>query len=222
MNEVPGVARIRFASPHPRHVTDRLIEAVASLPHVCKHLHLPVQSGSNRILQAMRRRHTREEYLDLVGRLRSRVSGIQLSTDIIIGFPGEGDSDFRDTLSLVGEVGYSAMFSFKYSERPNTLASKRMADDVAEEVKTERLMELQERQREIQLRLNEAKIGTRAGVLVDGVSRRHLTDLTGRTSGNTVVNFPGDAGLLGRVVAVEVTHAGPNSLWGRVAADQLP
>ena len=123
--------RIRFASPHPRHTGTRLIEAVRDLPRVCKHFHLPVQSGSSRILQAMRRRHTREEYLDLVDAIRESIPGVTLSTDMIVGFPGETTADFEETLSLTEAAQYHSMFSFKYSPRPNTLASKRMPDDVS-------------------------------------------------------------------------------------------
>jgi tRNA-2-methylthio-N6-dimethylallyladenosine synthase len=217
LNAVPGVERIRFASPHPRHVSDRQIEALRSLPRVCKHLHLPVQSGSTRVLAAMRRRHTREEYLSLVSRLKDRVSGVQLSTDMIVGFPGESASDFADTLSLIREVGFHSMFSFKYSERPGTLAASRLRDDVPDDEKTARLTALQELQREIQHRLHQASVGSRVQVLVDGVSRRHSTDLTGRTSGNTVVNFAGAAQLLGAMVWVDVTRAGPNSLQGVIS-----
>jgi tRNA-2-methylthio-N6-dimethylallyladenosine synthase len=218
LNAVPGVERIRFASPHPRHVSDRQIEALRSLPRVCKHLHLPVQSGSTRVLAAMRRRHTREEYLSLVSRLKDRVSGVQLSTDMIVGFPGESASDFADTLSLIREVGFHSMFSFKYSERPGTLAASRLRDDVPDDEKTARLTALQELQREIQHRLHQASVGSRVQVLVDGVSRRHSTDLTGRTSGNTVVNFAGAAQLLGAMVWVDVTRAGPNSLQGVISS----
>jgi tRNA-2-methylthio-N6-dimethylallyladenosine synthase len=215
VDAVPGIRRIRFSSPHPRHVTPRLIEAMRDLPHVCKHLHLPVQSGSTRILAAMRRRHTREEFLDLVGRLRDRVSGVQLSTDMIVGFPGETDADFADTLSLVEEVGFHSMFSFKYSERPGTLAARRLADDVPESEKAGRLAALQGRQLHIQAALHAAAIGSTVEVLVDGVSRRRGTELSGRTGGNTVVNFPGDASRLGSIEAVRIERAGPNSLWGR-------
>lgn len=215
--EVPGIARIRFASPHPRHVTPRLVEAVAELPAVCKHIHLPVQSGSTRILSAMRRRHTREDYLSLVADLKARVPGLQLSTDMIVGFPGETAEDFADTLSLVGLVEYHSMFSFKYSERPNTLASKRMPDDVPEEEKSARLQALQDAQREIQGRLHASLVGAEVEVLVDSVSRRRDTELSGRTTGNTVVNFPGNPDLLGSLVRVRIERAGPNSLWGRVA-----
>ncbi|MEW5982447.1 MAG: tRNA (N6-isopentenyl adenosine(37)-C2)-methylthiotransferase MiaB [Acidobacteriota bacterium] len=216
VDAIPGIRRIRFASPHPRHVTPRLIDALATLPAVCRHLHLPVQSGSTRILQAMRRRHTRDDYLRLVDALRRRVPDIQLSTDMIVGFPGETEDDFADTLSLVGHVRFHAMFSFKYSERPNTLAAKRLTDSVPETEKSRRIVELQERQRDIQLRLHARAVGSSPTVLVDGVSRRRDAELSGRTTGNTVVNFPGSADLLGQFVAVRIERAGPNSLWGQV------
>jgi tRNA-2-methylthio-N6-dimethylallyladenosine synthase len=218
VDATPGVRRVRFASPHPRHVTPRLIEAMAGLPSVCKHIHLPVQSGSTRILQAMRRRHTREEFLDLVEALRARVPGIQLSTDMIVGFPGETAADFMETLSLVEAVRFHSMFSFKYSERPNTLAAKRLPDEVPEEEKSSRIIELQALQREIQLTLHERLVGTRPEVLVDGVSRRRDSELSGRTTGNTVVNFPGAEALVGQFVRVRVERAGPHSLWGRIDA----
>jgi len=216
VDSVPGIRRIRFASPHPRHVTPRLIEALRDLPHVCKHLHLPVQSGSTRVLAAMRRRHTREEYLDLVHAVKTGVPGIQLSTDMIVGFPGETLEDFADTLRLVEAVGFHSMFSFKYSERPGTLAAKRLADDVPEAEKDRRLGVLQAMQKGIQEPLHAAAVGSTVEVLVDSVSRRRATELSGRTTGNTVVNFPGDADLLGSLVAVEIARAGANSLWGQV------
>ena len=150
LNEIDGLERIRFASPHPRHVTPRMIEALRTLPKVCRHLHLPVQSGSTDVLRAMRRRHTREEYLELVARLREAMPDIALSTDMIVGFPGERAEDFEQTLSLTEAVRYHSMFSFKYSPRPNTLALKRMPDDVPEEEKTRRIVELQALQGRIQ------------------------------------------------------------------------
>ena len=216
VDSVAGIRRIRFASPHPRHVTPRLIDALRDLPHVCKHLHLPVQSGSTRVLAAMRRRHTREEYLELVRAVKSGVPGIQLSTDMIVGFPGETHEDFADTLSLVEAVGFHSMFSFKYSERPGTLAAKRLADDVPEVEKDRRLGALQAMQKGIQGPLHAAAVGSTVEVLVDSVSRRRATELSGRTSGNTVVNFPGDAELLGSLVMVDIERAGANSLWGQV------
>ncbi|HXE79193.1 MAG TPA: tRNA (N6-isopentenyl adenosine(37)-C2)-methylthiotransferase MiaB [Vicinamibacterales bacterium] len=224
VHEVDGVERIRFASPHPRHTGPRLIEAIRDLPKVCKHIHLPVQSGSTRILQAMRRRHTREQYLELVARLREAVPGITLSTDMIVGFPGETVDDFEQTLSLTEAVRYHSMFSFKYSPRPKTLASKRLPDDVSETEKTARIVALQALQREIQRGLHEAAVGTVVEVLVESVSRRRETELSGRTSGNTVVNFPAPADTpggvgrewIGRTVRVRVERAGPHSLWGEL------
>ena len=218
VNEVPGLLRIRFASPHPRHVTPRLVEAIRDLPRVCKHLHLPIQSGSTRILAAMRRRHTREDYLDLVASLKEQVPGVQLSTDMIVGFPGESREDFAETLTLVEAVRFHSMFSFKYSERPDTLAARRLPDDVPEEDKARRLASLQDRQKAVQRALHEQAVGTCVEVLVDSVSRRRDTDLSGRTSGNTVVNFPGLASQLGSLVAVTIERAGPHSLWGRAGS----
>ncbi len=217
VHEVPGIDRIRFASPHPRHTSDRLIAAVRDLPKLCKHLHLPVQSGSSRVLALMRRRHTREEYLDLVARIRAAIPNVQLSTDMIVGFPGETEADFDETLSLTEAVGYHSMFSFKYSERPNTLASKRMPDDVTDEEKKRRIVALQSLQRSVQSNLFQRSIGTTHPVLVEATSRRHGWELTGRTSGNTVVNFPGPPEWLGRLVDVTIRRAGPNSVWGEAA-----
>lgn len=215
VNDVPGVHRIRFASPHPRHVGTRLLEAIRDLPKVCKHLHLPVQSGSTRVLTAMRRRYSREQYLALVDEVRNVIPNITISTDMIVGFPGETAVDFEETLSLTARVRYHSMFSFKYSPRPNTLASKRMPDDVAEEDKTSRIVALQQLQRDVQLELHEAMVGTITEVLTDATSRRRPQELSGRTTGNTVVNFPGVPEWIGKLIPVQLERAGPNSLFGR-------
>ena len=217
IHNVDGIERIRFASPHPRHFDDRFLAAMARLPKICRHLHLPVQSGSTRVLAAMRRRYTRESYLDLVARIRETLPDVALSTDMIVGFPGETDADFDDTLSLTATVGYQSMFSFKYSPRPNTLAAQRLADDVAEEVKTQRIMTLQALQRDVQTGLNSALVGRTMGVLVDAASRRRATELSGRTSTNVVVNLPGPAEWIGRTVPVRIERSGPHSVWGRYA-----
>jgi tRNA-2-methylthio-N6-dimethylallyladenosine synthase len=222
VHAVEGIDRIRFASPHPRYVTLRLLEAMSRLPKVCRHLHLPVQSGSTRVLAAMRRRYTRDSYLDLVGRVREQMPEVAISTDMIVGFPGETDRDFEETLSLTRLVGFHGMFSFKYSPRPNTLAEKRLADDVPEAVKTERIVALQAVQREIQTGLNERLVGRTVEVLVDAVSRRRETEVSGRTAGNVVVNTPGGADLLGRFVAVRIERAGAHSVWGQRAAKAGP
>jgi tRNA-2-methylthio-N6-dimethylallyladenosine synthase len=214
LDAIEGLERVRFASPHPRHVTDRLIAAIRDLPKVCRHLHLPVQSGSSRVLAAMRRRHTREEYLDLVERLRAAIPDIALSTDMIVGFPGETAEDFAETITLTEAVRYHSMFSFKYSPRPNTLALKRLPDDVPEEEKTRRIVALQAAQKEIQLEIYRGYVGSAMEVLVDSRSRRRAWELSGRTSGNTVVNFAGEPADLGTTQLVRITAANPNSLTG--------
>jgi tRNA-2-methylthio-N6-dimethylallyladenosine synthase len=220
LSNVNGVERIRFASPHPRHVTPRMIEALRTLPKVCRHLHLPVQSGSTRVLSAMRRRHTRERYLELLAELRAAMPDIALSTDMIVGFPGETEAEFEDTLSLVEQARYHSIFSFKYSPRPNTLALKRLPDDVSEEEKTRRIVALQALQKRIQGELFEAAVGRIEPVLVDSRSRRRDWELSGRTSGNTVVNLAGDPSWLGRILNVRITAANPNSLRGEAVLDE--
>jgi tRNA-2-methylthio-N6-dimethylallyladenosine synthase len=216
VHEIPGVERIRFASPHPRHVTRRLLEAYRELPRICRHLHLPVQSGSTRVLTAMRRRYSRERYLDILEEVRAAVPDICLSTDMIVGFPGETAADFEDTLSLTARARFHSMFSFKYSPRPRTLAIKRMAVDVAESEKTRRIVELQALQREIQFDLHRQSVGRVEQVLIDSTSRRREHELSGRTSGNVVVNFPGEGAWLGRLAQVRITTPGPNSVRGEV------
>jgi len=222
VSNVAGIERIRFASPHPRHVTRRMMDAMRDLPKVCRHLHLPVQSGSTRVLQGMRRRHTREEYLDLVAALRETMPDLALSTDMIVGFPGETDADFEETLSLTAAARYHSMFSFKYSPRPNTLALKRMPDDVSEAEKTRRIVALQALQRDIQGELFAAAVGRVERVLVDATSRRRDWELSGRTSGNTVVNFRGDRWWVGSIVPVRIPAANPNSLRGAALAGAGP
>jgi tRNA-2-methylthio-N6-dimethylallyladenosine synthase len=216
VHAVDGIERIRFASPHPRHVSSRFLETMARLPKICRHLHLPVQSGSTRVLDAMRRRYTRESYLDLIGRIRESLPDVALSTDMIVGFPGETAAEFDETLTLTAAVRFHSMFSFKYSPRPNTLADKRLADDVHEDEKTRRIVALQALQRDIQSELNEELVGRTVDVLVDAVSRRREVELSGRTSGNIVVNLPGPAEWMGRTLPVHVERAGPHSVWGTV------
>ena len=202
VHDTPGVERIRFASPHPRHVSERLIAAIRDLPKVCKHLHLPRAIGLHpRAGRDAPPLHAASRISTPSQRVRGAVPGIALSTDVIVGFPGETGEDFEETLSLLDAVRYHSIFSFKYSERPNTLASKRLTDDVPEEEKTRRIVELQALQRRIQLGLFEAVVGRTFDVLVDAASRRRDWELSGRTSGNTVVNLPGPREWIGR------THA---------------
>jgi tRNA-2-methylthio-N6-dimethylallyladenosine synthase len=216
IHKVDGVDRIRFASPHPRHFSQRFLDAMKRLPKIARHLHLPVQSGSTRVLDAMRRRYTRDSYLDLVASIREQLPEVSLSTDMIVGFPGETAQDFDETMSLTEQVRFHSMFSFKYSPRPNTLAEKRMPDDVDEDEKTRRIVALQGLQRSIQQELNEALVGSHVEVLVDAASRRRDSEVSGRTSQNVVVNFPGVPEMIGRLATVRVERAGAHSVWGRL------
>ena len=215
IHDVTGIERIRFASPHPRHVDDRFIGAMERLPKVCRHLHLPVQSGSTAVLQSMRRRYTRDGYLALVEQIRDRLPEVALSTDMIVGFPTETAADFEETLTLTSMVRYHSMFSFKYSPRPNTLAEQRLPDTVTEDEKTRRIVALQALQRDIQSELNAGLVGRTVDVLVDAASRRRDTELSGRTSTNVVVNLPGPTAWIGRLMPVVIERAGPHSVWGR-------
>jgi tRNA-2-methylthio-N6-dimethylallyladenosine synthase len=210
--QVDGLRRIRFASPHPVGFTDDLLDAMSSHPQICNHVHLPVQSGSTRVLRAMGRGYTRETYLDIVAKIRRAPRPMAISTDIIVGFPGETEADFRNTLGLLDEVEYDSVFSFKYSPRPNTPALA-LGDDIPEEEKGSRLTSLQERQKLIQYNKNAGMQGQVFEVLVDGRPRSHFT-LSGRLSNNRVVNFDGPDDLMGRIVKVQITGFAANSLKG--------
>lgn len=212
LSEIEGLLRIRFTSPHPAAFSDELLEVMASCPTVCNQIHLPVQSGSTKVLKAMRRGYTRESYLDVIGKIRQAPRAISISTDFIVGFPGETEADFQDTLSLIDEVQYDSVFSFKYSPRPNTAALE-LTGEVSEEEKGERLRKLHERQQLIQYNKNAAYLGRTMEVLVDDTARNRFT-LAGRTSDNRIVNFDGPATLMGRMVRVEITGFTPHSLKG--------
>jgi tRNA-2-methylthio-N6-dimethylallyladenosine synthase len=215
--EVPDLARLRYTSPHPRHLTDALIDAHAELPVLARHVHLPVQSGSDRVLKRMLRRYTRAHYLARVAALKERVPGVTLSTDIIVGFPGETEEDFEATLSLVREAGFVAAFAFKYSPRPFTPALK-LDDDVPEEVKDERLQRLLA-QVEVQQSAHLASlVGTRQDVLVEGPSRGDATRFTGRTSRNEIVHViaPEGEDPSGAIVSTSIESAFKHSLLGRM------
>ena len=208
-----GLRRIRFTTSHPLHLRKPIIAAMAEVPEVCNHLHLPFQSGSSRILRLMRRGYDRGGYLEKIRQLRAAIPEISVSTDVIVGFPGETESDFEETLSLAGEVGFDQMFSFIYSPRPGTEAAMAY-DGVPHEMKVARLMELQAMQREIQLERNLRLVGRRVEVLVEGRSRRDPGEWAGRTTTNRVVNFPSGRAQVGELAEVRVTEAGPNSLRG--------
>jgi tRNA-2-methylthio-N6-dimethylallyladenosine synthase len=212
--DVAGMRRVRFTTSHPRDFGADIVAALENEPKLCNHVHLPVQSGSTRVLREMVRTYTREEYLEKIAMLRQAKRPIAITTDIIVGFPGETDADFAETLSLLEEVRYDSLFSFKYSPRPNT-PSLGMPDAISEEEKSRRLGILQEKQREIQSERNGKLVNTEFDVLVSGKSRRE-NQWSGHTSCHRVVNFTSqERNLLGTYVQVQVTGAGPNSLVGR-------
>ena len=212
--DVPGIRRVRFASPHPNYFSDDLLEVIASHETICNHVHLPVQSGSTRILRAMNRGYTRMNYLEIARKIRSAPARITISTDIIVGYPGETEADFQDTLSIVDTVRYTGVFSFKYSPRPRTTAYD-LPDDVPEKEKSRRLALLQERQREIQCEMNAAYVGQKDVVLVESNARSRMR-LVGRTADNRIVNFDGSDELIGSFTQVEITGFGPNSFKGKL------
>lgn len=213
--DVQGVERIRYTTSHPLDFSDSLIEAYASVPQLVNHLHLPVQSGSDDILRAMKRGHTRQEYLDKITRLRQVRPDISLSSDFIIGFPGESDEDFEDTMALIEEVTFDTSFSFIYSARPGTPAAA-LDDPTPMQVKKQRLARLQTRLREQADQISAAMVGSTQTVLVVGPSKKDKRQLAARTENNRVVNFDGTAELMGGFAEVEITAALPNSLGGRL------
>ena len=215
VNAVDGIRRIRYMSSHPKDLSPRLMAAIAQNDKVCHHMHLPVQSGSTAILERMNRRYTREGYLQLVEDLRRTVPDIELTTDVIVGFPGETDRDFEDTLSLMDEVGYAAAFTFKYSPRKGTRAAE-MEDQIPEAIKKERLKALNELQAKKTAENNQKYLGHRGEVLVEGFDRRQETILFGKLDTFKMVYFPGDEGLLGTYQTVQVTECARNSLLGRM------
>ncbi len=214
---IDGVERIRFTTSHPLEFDDSLIEAYASVPKLANHLHLPVQSGSDRILALMKRGYTALEFKDKIRRLRAVRPDITITSDFIVGFPGESERDHAATMKLVREVGFDLSFSFLYSRRPGTPAAA-LPDDVPAEEKTARLVALQALLEEQSQAINRSMIGTRQRILVVRPSRRDGSELAGRTENNRWVNFPGPATLLGRFVEVEVIEARPHSLRGRLLA----
>jgi tRNA-2-methylthio-N6-dimethylallyladenosine synthase len=217
--DIPGVERIRYTTSHPREFTQRLIDTYAKVPKLVSHLHLPVQSGSDRILAAMKRGYTVLEYKSIIRRIRAARPDIALATDFIVGFPGETEADFEATLRLLEEVNFDHSFSFVYSPRPGTPAAG-MADDTPQEIKLQRLHRLQA-QLDRQVRAySEAMVGSVQRVLVEGPSKKDPNELMGRTENNRVVNFAGNARLIGHFVEVTITRALPNSLRGEVLTSE--
>ena len=213
---IPGLLRLRYTTSHPANLDDELIAAHGSIGILAPHLHLPVQSGSDRILRRMHRKHTVGQYLDKIDRLRAARPGIQISSDFIVGFPGETDADFAATMELIDAVRFDQSFSFKYSQRPNTPALK-LKDSVPEAVKEDRLAVLQGRINGLAQGYAQALVGTQQAVLITGPSRRDAQELTGKTACNRAVNLAGSMDWVGQMLDVEITAALPNSLRGRAA-----
>ena len=217
VGEVPDIRRVRFTTSHPRDFGRDIVEAIDAVPALCNQVHLPVQSGSSRVLGLMQRLYTREQYLERIGWMKAARRPISISTDIIVGFPGENEEDFEQTLSLLDEVGYDSVFSFKYSPRPNTPALK-FIDHIPDQEKARRLAVLQEKQRQIQNRNNQKHVGEVLEVMVEGYNPAR-GQWIGRTTQNKVLNFTAsEDAASGSYVKVRVTQAFPNSLVGELAA----
>ncbi|HQA12231.1 tRNA (N6-isopentenyl adenosine(37)-C2)-methylthiotransferase MiaB [Zoogloea sp.] len=215
VHEIPGIERLRYTTSHPREMTQRVVEAYAKLPKLVSHLHLPVQAGSDRVLAAMKRGYTVLEYKSLVRKLRAARPDISLSSDFIIGFPGETEADFEATMKLIDDLGFDSSFSFVYSSRPGTPAAD-MADDTPQDVKLARLSRLQKRIDEQASAISAGMVGSVQRVLVEGPSRKDPNELAGRTDNNRIVNFAGNPRLIGTFVDVTIVSALPHSLRGEI------
>jgi tRNA-2-methylthio-N6-dimethylallyladenosine synthase len=213
--DIAGITRIRYTTSHPKEVTQRLIDVYARVPKLVSHLHLPVQHGSDRILSAMKRGYTVLEYKSTIRKLRAARPGISLSSDFIVGFPGETDEDFAKLMQLVDDVAFDSSFSFIYSARPGTPAAA-LHDDTPRDVKLKRLQTLQAAIEANARRIGASRVGTRQRILVEGASRRDAQELMGRTECNRIVNFKGAPRLVGTMIDVTITEALPHSLRGEV------
>ncbi len=218
VSEISGIERIRYTTSHPKEFSDRLIEAYGKLPKLANHVHLPVQSGSDRILAAMKRGYTHDWYLDRVAKLRAVRPDIYIATDIIVGFPGETEDDYNETMRLIDEVKFDASFSFVYSKRPGTPAAE-LPDDTPQELKLKRLQHLQAVIEENAKRLSEAMLGNVERCLVFDHARRGEGQLSARTDNNRVVNFKGDASLIGKMVNVRITEVFAHTLGGELVEE---
>lgn len=217
IHEIDGIERIRFTTSHPKDLSEELIHAFSILKKLCEHIHLPFQSGSNRILKAMHRGYTQEAYLEKIDRLKAACPSIAITSDVIVGFPGEEEEDFEETLKLIQKVRFDDLFSFKFSPRKGTRAAQ-LGGQVEERVKQQRLSMLQEIQKEITLQKNQGLEGYVEEVLVDGKSKQSPQEVTGRTRSNKIVNFPGAMSLVGKVVKVKITRGYAHSLRGEMVS----
>ncbi|MGZ0019717.1 tRNA (N6-isopentenyl adenosine(37)-C2)-methylthiotransferase MiaB [Nitrosomonas sp. wSCUT-2] len=215
LHDIPGIERIRYTTSHPKEFTTRLIQSYAQLPKLVSHLHLPVQSGSDRILAAMKRGYSVLEYKSIIRKLRAIRPHLSLSSDFIVGFPGETEADFEATMALIEEMNFDESFSFIYSQRPGTPAAD-LSDDTPQEVKLERLQRLQAQIQQQARKISQQMVGTVQRVLLDGPSKKNPEELAGRTDNNRVVNLPGDPGLIGCFVDVRITEARAHSLRGEM------
>lgn len=215
VHEIPGIERLRYTTSHPREMTQRVIDAYTRLPKLVSHLHLPVQAGADRVLAAMKRGYTALEYKSLVRKLKAARPDLSLSSDFIVGFPGETEAEFEATMKLIDEVGFDTSFSFIYSARPGTPAAD-LPDDTPQDVKLKRLARLQKRIEEQAQVISQAMVGTVQRVLVEGHAKKDAAELAGRTDNNRVVNFPGHSRLMGQFVEVTITSALPHSLRGEI------
>jgi tRNA-2-methylthio-N6-dimethylallyladenosine synthase len=221
LDDTGKINRIRYMTSHPRDFSKKLIDTIAQSTYICEHFHLPIQAGSNRILKLMNRGYTRESYLALINEIRAKFSYYSLTTDIIVGFPGETDRDFRDTLDLIEEAQFDVAYTFLYSTRSGTPAAE-MPDQVPMEIKKERLQELMKLQNAISLRINESLLGKTEEILVEGTSKTSGKTMTGRTRTNKIVNFPGDMSMAGKIIPVKIIKAKTWHLEGeRIDAQNL-
>ena len=216
VHEIPGIERIRYTTSHPKEMTTRMTEVYARLPKLVSFLHLPVQAGSDRVLAAMKRGYTAIEFKSVVRKLRAARPGLTLSSDFIVGFPGETEEDFEKTMKLIEEVGFDTSFSFVYSRRPGTPAAD-LTDDTPQTVKLQRLQRLQARINEQAHAIARSMVGSTQRILVEGTSTRDPNELCGRTENNRIVNFPGHPRLIGQMINVVITDAMTNTFRGRVA-----
>jgi tRNA-2-methylthio-N6-dimethylallyladenosine synthase len=215
VSKIDGIQRIRFTSPHPKDFPDRLLDLMAVNPKICKHIHLPLQAGNNRILDMMNRTYTNEDFLNLVDKIRTKIPNVALTTDIIVGFPTETDGEFEDTIQVVTQAAFDSAFTFKYSQRQGTIAFKEYPDDVPESLKTERIMYLNKIQKEITYQKNRAHIGEIHTVLLQPIGEaKNTNQMPGRTDGNKLVLLPQGPYKGGEMVKVRITAATPHALKG--------
>jgi tRNA-2-methylthio-N6-dimethylallyladenosine synthase len=212
--DLPGIRRVRFTSPHPKDFPTPLLSAIAAHPHICKHVHLPAQAGSDRILDLMNRTYSRDEYLVLVDRIRQTIPGVTITTDIIVGFPTETEADFQATYDLMRQVKFDNAFIFKYSERSGTIAERQYPDDVPADVKTDRIVRLFDLQHDISRKKNQARIGETLDVLIEGIAEKRPDAQIGKSDGNLTVVFPSTLLSPGTFVPVRITDATQGTLYG--------